>query len=463
MTTNPVTRPSAIASCDLRAHLHPYTNMPALAALGGPLVITRGSGMWVYDEEGTPYLEGVSGLWCTSLGFSESRLAKAAYAALNELPYYHNFHNKAAKESAVLAHELLQRAPQGMSKVFFANSGSEANDTAIKLAWYYNNALGRPAKKKIIGRKQGYHGVTIASASITGLAGNHLQFDLPLPGFLHVSSNHHYRNAQPGETEQAFSERLAQELDALIQAEGPDTVAAFFAEPMMGAGGVITPPAGYFEAIRKVLDRHDVLLISDEVITCYGRTGQFWGSDTYGVRPDIITCAKAMTSAYIPMSAVLLSNQVADVVVEQTGRLGTFAHGFTYSGHPVAAAVALEVLKIYDERNIVGHAAEVGAHLQEGLRALAQHRLVGEARGVGMIGALEIVADKSTRAPFDASLQAGPAGVKFAQKRGLIVRGVGDSLCVAPPLIATKQDIDILLERLEGTLHDLDEHLGAVS
>lgn len=462
MSTTQSRLQSTIAGRDLRAHLHPYTNMPALAASGGPLVITRGSGVWVHDEEGKAYFEGVSGLWCTSLGFSEPRLAKAAYAALNELPYYHNFHNKAARESAVLAHEIMQRAPRGMSKVFFANSGSEANDTAIKLVWYYNNALGRPSKKKIIGRKQGYHGVTIASASITGLAGNHLQFDLPLPGFLHVSSNHHYRHALPDETEQAFSERLAQELDALIQAEGSDTVAAFFAEPMMGAGGVITPPAGYFEAIRKVLDRHDVLLVADEVITCYGRTGQFWGSDTYNVRPDILTCAKAMTSAYIPISAVLLSGKVAEVVVEQTGRLGTFAHGFTYSGHPVAAAVALEVLRIYDERDIVGQAAEVGAHLQAGLRNLAAHRLVGEARGVGMIGAIEIVANKSTRTPFDAECRAGSMGVKFAQDRGLIVRGVGDSLCVAPPLITTKQEIDIMLERLEGALHDMQKHLSSI-
>lgn len=458
---NPLNLSDRLAALDMQSHLHPYTNMPALAAAGGPLVIDCGAGAWVYDKDGQGYLEGVSGLWCTSLGFSEPRLVKAATAALQRLPFYHSFHNKVHDAIAELSHQLLARAPVPMDKIFFANSGSEAADTAVKLVWYYNNARGLPRKKKIIGRQRGYHGVTVASASLTGLAGNHQQFDLPLPGFLHVSCPHHYRHALDGETERDFSARLARELEQLIVTEGPDTVAAFFAEPLMGAGGVIPPPAGYFEAIQAVLDRHDVLLVIDEVITGFGRTGRFWGTQTYGIRPDILTCAKGMTSAYIPMSAVMLSREVAQAVMQQSARLGTFAHGFTYSGHPVAAAVALEVLKIYDERAIVERASRLGEQLQAGLRALSDSPLVGEARGAGMIGALEVVPDTKLRSLWKVPGRVGAKGAEFAQARGLILRAVADSLCVAPPLVISEEEVDLLLEKLRGTLQDLERWIAA--
>lgn len=439
---------------DLAFHLHPSTNL-ALVQAEGPLVISRGEGVYVYDEAGNRYIEGMAGLWCAGLGFSETRLAEAAYRQMKALPFYHSFSGKVPQISTELAEKLVAVAPEGLSRVFFANSGSEANDSAVKLAWYYNNALGRPQKKKLISRKRAYHGVTVAAASLTGLAFAHGDWDLPAPRFLHTETPHHWRGARAGEPEEAYSQRLADELEQLILAEGPDTVAAFFAEPVMGAGGVIVPPAGYFERIQQVLTKYDVLMIADEVICGFGRTGNMFGSQTFGIRPDVLTCAKMMTSGYQPMSAMMVSDRIYRVLEDQSRKLGTFGHGFTYSGHPVPAAVALETLAIYEERDLVGHVRAVSPVLQDGLRALADHPLVGEARGVGLIGAWELVRDKATKTSFDPKAGVGARLVASAQRRGAIVRVLpGDIIAFSPPLVIQAHEIRELLDHARAALDD---------
>ena len=439
---------------DLAYHLHPSTNLRQLEA-EGPLVITRGEGVYVFDEQGRRYLEGMAGLWCASLGFSERRLAEAAYRQMLELPFYHSFGGKVPAVTTELAEKLVSIAPGRLARAIFANSGSEANDTAIKLVWYYNNALGRPGKKKIIGRLKGYHGMTVATASVTGLAFVHGDFDLPRGPFLHAGCPHYYRFGRPGESEIAFAARLAAELDALIVREGPETVAAFFAEPVMGAGGVIVPPATYFDRIQPVLRKHGVMLVVDEVICGFGRTGNMFASQTFNLEPDILTCAKALTGGYLPMSATLVSGPIYETLLAQSDKLGIFGHGYTYSAHPVPAAVALETLRIYEERDIVSHVRKVGPRLQEGLQRLSEHPLVGEARGIGLIGALELVRDRDTRASFDSKASVGAYLVRRAQHHGVILRNMaGDVIAFSPPLVITEAEIDTLVERTRLALDD---------
>jgi 4-aminobutyrate--pyruvate transaminase len=448
-------RPNSPAARDIASVLHPYTDLKLHQELG-PVVITRGKGVRVWDDAGREYIESVAGLWCAALGFDNERLVQAAADQMRKLPFYHGFTAKSHEPMVDLAEMLLARAPVPMSKVFFANSGSEANDTAVKMVWYLNNALGRPQKKKLIGRVKAYHGITLAATSLTGLAYNHRSFDAPLPGFLHTMTPHHYHQAEPGENEEAFASRCADELEKLILAEGPDTVAAMWAEPVMGAGGVIVPPRGYFEKIQAVLRKYDVLLVADEVICGFWRTGNYWGSQTFGVEPDIITIAKALSASYLPISAVMVNERVFDVLAQQSHEIGAFAHGYTYSGHPVAAAVAVETLKIYDEMDIGEHVRRVGPHLQSGLRQrFAAHPLVGEVRGLGLIGAIELVADKETHANFDPARKVGARLAKHCEQNGVISRALaGDVLAFSPPLIITEPDID---QMLDGVARALDE------
>jgi 4-aminobutyrate--pyruvate transaminase len=439
---------------DLSFHLHPSTNLRALQA-EGPLVITRGEGVYVYDDEGRRYLEGMAGLWCASLGFSERRLAEAAHRQMCELPFYHSFSGRVPAISTELAARLIAMAPAGMGKVLFANSGSEANDAAVKLAWYVNNALGRPQKKKIISRDRAYHGVTVAAASLTGLAFAQNDFDLPIPRILHTDCPSYYRGAQPGESEEAFAARLAANLEQLILREGPDTVAAFFAEPVMGAGGVITPPATYFDRIQPILRKYDVLFVVDEVICGFGRTGNMFGSQTYDLAPDVMTIAKALTSGYMPMSASLLSNRLYDILLAQSDKLGIFGHGYTYSSHPVPAAVALETLQIYDERDIVGAVRRVGPRMQSAIRSFADHPLIGDARGVGLIGAVELVRDKATRQSFDPKAGVAAYLIRRAQHHGAILRNLpGDIVAFSPPLIISESEIDEMMACFGKALDD---------
>jgi 4-aminobutyrate--pyruvate transaminase len=445
-------RGNSAASRDVAFHLHPYSNFRRLERQG-ELLVTEGKGVWVKDETGKEYLEGCAGLWCTALGFGEERLIEAAARQMRRLSFYHSFHHKSHEVVGELAERLIAMMPVKMSHAFFNNSGSEANDTAIKIVWYYNNARDRPRKKKIIARLKGYHGVTVATASLTGLPNNHRQFDLPIANIRHADCPHHYRYAHPGESEEDFATRLAENLDLMIQREDPDTVAAFFAEPVLGAGGVIVPPRTYYEKIQKVLKKYDVLLVADEVITGFGRTGKMFGTETFDLKPDIITVAKALSSAYLPISATVVSEPIYQTLADESDKLGIFAHGFTYSGHPVCCAVAIETLKIYEERNILAHIQKVAPRLQDGLRKrFSGHPLVGEIRGVGLIAAVELVKDKATKKPFDPSQGAGNVLTAEINNQGLILRQIGDAQAFSPPLVITESEIDTMLDRFGKAL-----------
>ncbi len=460
-------RPNSAASRDIAYHLHPYTNARKNEAEGS-LILDRGEGVYVIDDEGKRYLEAMAGLWCAGLGFSEKRLVEAATRQMSKLPYYHSFAQKTATPVVDLAEKIVQITPPQLTKVFFATSGSEANDTAVKMVWYYNNALGRPEKKKIISRIKGYHGVTIAAASLTAMPYVQNDFDVPIPNIIHTGCPHHYRFAEPGESEDAFTDRLARELEELILKEGPETVAAFIGEPLQGAGGVIVPPEGYWKKIQAVLKKYDVLLIADEVITGFGRTGNLFGSQTFGLEPDIMTLAKQLSGAYMPISAVLVSDAIYQAIADNSAKLGNFGHGYTYSAHPVSAAVALETLKIYEETDIVGHVRAVAPRLQEGLRRFADHPLVGEVRGLGLIAAVELVADRKTKAPFEPIGKVGAYFTARAQAHGVIFRNLGDSIACYPPMIISAAEIDELLAGFGRALEETaawvaDEGLGQVA
>ena len=437
---------------DVASVLHPYTNLVKFRETG-PMVIERGQGVRVYDEHGKDYIEAMAGLWCTALGWGENELAETAAEQMKKLSFGHLFGGKSHEPAIALTEKLKEVAPFPVGKVFFANSGSEANDTQVKLYWYAANARGQTKKKKIVSRTKAYHGVTLASASLTGLANNHRSFDLPFDFARFADCPHYYHGAEDGETELQFSARMGANLNALIEAEGPDTIAAMIVEPVMGAGGVIVPPEGYFDAVTQVLGKHGIPLIADEVITGFGRTGNWFGCGTYGIEPESMSIAKALSSAYLPISAVLLSPELSDIVEQESGKIGTFGHGFTYTGHPVAAAVALKTIEIYQRRDIVGHVRHVAPLFQKRLRALAEHPLVGEASGVGLIGAIELVADKKTRRNFEPAKQAGATLMNFAQEEGLIVRALlGDRVALCPPLVITEAEIGELFDRLERAL-----------
>jgi 4-aminobutyrate--pyruvate transaminase len=446
---------NSASSRDLAHVLHPYTNLKKFESTG-PVIMTRGRGIRVTDEQGKEYIEAMGGLWCTSLGYDEERLIQAAERQMRKLPLYQLFAGRGNEPAAELAEKLIAMAPVKMARVFFANSGSEANDTAVKLVWYYNNARGLHRKKKIIGRIKGYHGVTVATASLTGLPANHRDFDLPIENIRHADCPHHYRFAKPGESEEDFATRLAESLEAQILREGPDTVAAFIAEPVQGAGGVILPPATYWQKIQPILKKYDILLIADEVITGFGRTGNMFGCQTYGIEPDMLTVAKALSSGYLPISALLINDRVYAELVRESEKIGTFAHGFTYSGHPVCAAVALETLAIYAERGIVNHVREISVPFQAGLKAFAERRHVGEVRGIGLIAGIELVRDKAMKAPFDAAVNAGFWFQERALANGLIVRQLGDTIALCPPLILQEADVAEIHARLSRTLDDFE-------
>jgi 4-aminobutyrate--pyruvate transaminase len=421
------------------------------------MVISRGEGVRVWDENGKSYIESVAGLWCAALGFSNERLVAAAAEQMRKLPFYHAFTAKSHMPMIDLAEMLIARAPVPMSKVFFANSGSEANDTVIKMMWYFNNAVGRPKKKKLIGRVKGYHGITLAAASLTGLPANHRSFDVPLPGFLHTITPHFYHGALPGESEDAFATRCAEELEKLILAEDPDTIAAMWSEPIMGAGGVIVPPPGYYQKIQAVLRKYDIFFVADEVICGFWRTGNYWGSQTLGMEPDVLVCAKALSAAFLPISAVMVNERIFQGLADESHVIGTFGHGYTYSGHPVPAAVAVETLKIYDEMDMGGHVREVGPYLQSELRRrFVGHELVGEVRGVGMIAAVELVADRATHRNFDPALKIGARWAKLCETNGVIARAMSnDGLAFSPPLIITRAEIDEMLDAVSRSLDEL--------
>ncbi len=427
-------QPNSLHARDIATLIHQQTDLDRHSREGAVL-IDRGEGCRVWDTEGREYIEAMAGLWCASLGFSERRLADAAHRQMLKLPYYHTFFQKGHEPAVELAERLLAVAPHGMARVLFQCSGSEANDAAIKLAWNYWGVQGQPQRRKFIGRTRGYHGNTVATVSLSGQPHMHQGFGLPLPGFVHADNPNYYRFHEAGESEEAFSARMAANLEALIQAEGPDTIAAFFSEPVQGGGGAITPPRGYWPAIQSVLKRYGILLVADEVICGFGRTGSMWGCETYGIEPDMISCAKQLSAAYQPISALLVSTGVHEALLEGSRRHGTFGHGYTYGGHPVACAVAIETLKIYEERDIVGHVRDVSPTFLGGLEAFRDHPLVGDVRGVGLIAGVELMADKAARQPYSAAAGVGGRVQAACERHGLIVRAIGDRIAFTPPLI----------------------------
>ena len=452
--------PNSAAARDIAYYVHPQTNMRRHAEIG-PAIISHGDGVYVIDENGNRYMETVAGLWCAALGFSANeRVAKVAYEQMRKLGYYHTYRHTAHESSIDLAEKLVQLAPVPMSKVLFQCSGSEANDTAVKLAWYYQAAMGRPEKIKIIGRERGYHGSTIAAVSVSGKPDMHADFALPLPMMRHTEFPHYYRRHEDGESEEAFATRMAESLENLILGEGPETVAAFFAEPVMAAGGAIIPPETYFAKIQAVLRKYDVLFVADEVVCGFGRTGNWWGSQTFDLQPDMISSAKALSAAYQPISALLINQKIHDAMLAQSDKLGAFAHGYTHAGHPVTTAVALEVIKIYEEMDIVERGQRVGGRMVQGLKGFADHPLVGDVRGVGFLAGMELMQDKATRTPFEAG-RAGATMDRIGRSNGLILRVIGDRLAFAPPLIITEAEVDDMLEKLGRTLDQAHAELSA--
>lgn len=439
--------PNSIEARDIAYQLHSYTDARKHED-AGPLVIEKGDGIYVEDNNGKRYIEGLAGLWSVAVGFGEKRLVEAAARQMEKLPYYHTFTHKTHGPSVELAEKLIGMAPVPMSKAYFTNSGSEANDTAIKLIWYRSNALGQPERKKIISRVRGYHGVTLASASLTGLPNNHKSFDLPLDGILHTTSPHYRTMKRDGEDEAAFAKRCAQDLEDLILAEGPETIAAFFAEPVMGAGGVVVPPDGYWEAVQPVLKKYDILFVADEVICGFGRTGEMFGTVTYNLEPDMMTLSKALSSSYLPISALLVNEKVYGPVADESHKIGVWGHGYTASGHPVAAAVALENLKIFEERDLLAHVKSVSPRFMQRLKSLADHPLVIEARGIGLIGAIEVAHDSLSSTPGAMGLK---TNMEF-HERGLISRNMIDALAFCPPLIITEKQINEMFDIAEASL-----------
>jgi len=438
--------PDSLEGKDLAHLLHPTTNLAQHQA-SGPSVHERAKGVYLWDSHGKQYLEGMSGLWCTALGYGNEELVRVAAEQMKKLSYSQLFAGKTNEASILLAEKLKAMVPFDAGRVFFGLSGSDANDTQMKLMWYYNNAVGRPEKKKIISRKRGYHGVTVASGSLTGLAPFHREFDLPIAGILHTECPHYYSEAVADESEGEFVDRIVAALEDMILREGPETIAAFIAEPILGAGGVIVPPPGYYEKVQSLLKKHDIFFIDDEVICGFGRTGQGFGAQTMNIVPTTMSVAKAVSSAYLPLSAVILPEFMYEAFESRSDELGNFGHGFTYSGHPVCAAVALRNLEIMEEMDLFNAAAKTGALLQEGLQRFVDHPLVGEVRGAGLLAAIELVREREPRTPFKTSDGVGAYCTAACQEEGLIVRNMGDTMAFCPPLIISSDQIDELLTK----------------
>ena len=451
----------SLEELDKRAFLHPFTQL-ADHKKTGPRIMAKGSGVHVWDSHGRRYIDGAAGLWCVNVGYGRAEIVEEIREQASRLPFFHSFSSMSNEPAIRLSNRILGFAPQGMSKVFFGNSGSDANDTNVKLVWYYNNLRGKPKKKKIISRQRGYHGVTVAAGSLTGLPMVHDAFDLPIPQVLHTRAPDIYRDKPAGFSDQDFARQLAAEIDALVKREGPETVAAFIAEPVMGTGGVLLPPEQYFQEIRNVLDRHDMLMIADEVICGFGRLGSWFGCQHYGIRPDLMTIAKGLTSGYLPMSASVLSEEIWEVISNAPTEIGPFGHGYTYSGHPVAAAAALANIDILENEKLIDVARVTGAIFKRRLReTFADHPLVGDIRCEGLMAGVELVADKANKTIFDPSLKVGPRVMKQGYEEGVIVRALphGSTIAISPPLVITLAEIEELLSGLKKSLDTIVDQL----
>jgi L-2,4-diaminobutyrate transaminase len=449
------TQQTQAAQKDQRSQFHPFTSINDLKA-EGPVVMASGAGVRVRDVNGKEYLDGMAGLWCVNLGYGRKEISDAIARQSERLAFFHTFNGMSSDVVAECAEALLARAPVPMSRVFFGASGSDANETQLKLIWVYNNLRGKPEKKKVVARWNAYHGSGVATASLTGLPGMHNLFDLPKGPVLHVSAPYYYRNAPDGMSERDFSRHLASELEDLIEREGADTIAAFFAEAVMGAGGLIPPPEGYFDEITPILKKNDILLVADEVVSGFGRLGTYWGSQTYGYEPDLITSAKGVTSGYFPMSAVFISPKVWDVLEANADKVGVFGHGYTYSAHPVGAAAALAALKLIDELKVVENVADVGPYMMQALRdRLGQHPRVGDIRGKGLMLGIELMKDRGTKEIFPIANRTGRQVLKAAAQRGLITRALGDTLVFAPPLILNRAEADEIVDKFALAIDDV--------
>ncbi len=434
-----------LEAMDRRSFFHPFSAIESEPPKDTRIVV-QADGVRVMDSTGRWCIDGSSGLWCVNVGYGRQEIVEAMARQASILPYAHSFTGIANEPAIRLADRILQWMPPGMSKVFFGTSGSDANDTNIKLIWYYNNLRGLPQKKKIIARERAYHGVTLGAGSLTGLGYCHEMFDLPRSYALRTLSVDQYRGKPDGMSEAAFTRYLADQLETLIVREGPETIAAFIAEPVMGTGGVLVPPEGYFPAIQAVLDRYDILMIADEVICGFGRLGAPLGTMLYGIKPDLITIAKGLSSGYQPISASVVGERIWRVLTENAGRLPTFAHGFTYSAHPVAAAAALANLDIIERENLVENARLSGRILISALvRRFADHPLVGDIRGAGMMAAIELTADKPRKTPFDPALRVPARIVAHGYEEGVIVRPLANLIAMSPPLTMQEEDIETLV------------------
>lgn len=432
-----------LQALDAAHHMHPFTANDELAAKGAR-IITRAEGVTLTDSEGKQYLDGMAGLWCVNIGYGRKELADVASRQMQELPYYNTFFQTSHVPVIALSAKLAELAPEHLNHVFYASSGSEANDTNIRMVRHYWASKGKPSKQVIISRHNAYHGSTLGGASLGGMAGMHAQGGLPIPNIAYIDQPHWYDEGGDSDPNEFGLER-ARQLETKIAELGEDNVAAFIAEPIQGAGGIIIPPETYWPEIQRICDAHDILLIADEVICGFGRTGNWFGSETLGIKPDIMTIAKGLSSGYIPIGGSIVSDEIAAVI----GAAGDFNHGYTYSGHPVAAAVALENLRILEEENIIEHVRDVAApYLAEKWAVLGDHPLVGEAKSIGLMAALVLTPDKATRAKFKSD--EGTVGLmcrEFCFANGLVMRHVGDRMIIAPPLIIKPSEIDTLIER----------------
>ena len=435
-----------LALWDRENFFHPSTHLAQHARGDTPTrVIKTGEGVYITDRDGHKMLDAFAGLYCVNVGYGRSEIAEAIAAQAHELAYYHSYVGHGTEASITLAKMILDRAPDNMSKVYFGQSGSDANETNIKLVWYYNNILGRPEKKKIISRWRGYHGSGLMTGSLTGLELFHNKFDLPLSQVIHTQAPYYLREAAPGMSEEEFSADCAAKLEALILAQGPDTIAAFIGEPVLGTGGIVPPPAGYWPAIQAVLRKYDILLIADEVVTGFGRLGSMMGSAQYGLEADIITIAKGLTSAYAPLSGSIVSERMWRVLEQGTDENGPIGHGWTYSAHPIGAAAGVANLKLIDEMGLVDNAGKTGAYMLEQLnKAFADHPNVAQVRGQGLMCAVEFAQSASPFTPFDPSRKIGPEISAAMAKRGVIARAMpqGDIIGFAPPLCITPAEVD---------------------
>ncbi|TNF16904.1 MAG: aminotransferase class III-fold pyridoxal phosphate-dependent enzyme [Rhodobacteraceae bacterium] len=448
-------------SWQARADAHSFygfTDLPTIHDRG-TVVVTHGEGPYIFDTEGRKYLDANSGLWNMVAGFDHPGLIEAAQAQYARFPGYHAFFGRMSDQTVMLSEKLIEVSPFDDGKVFYTNSGSEANDTMVKMLWFMHASEGKPQKRKILTRKNAYHGVTAVSASMTGKPYNAV-FGLPLPGFLHLTCPHFWREGQPGETEEQFTQRLANELEATIIKEGADTIAGFFAEPVMGAGGVITPPKGYFQAVSKILKKYDIPLISDEVICGFGRTGNTWGCETYDFMPDAIISSKNLTAGFFPMGAVILGPELAGRMQAASEVIEEFPHGFTASGHPVGCAIALKAIDVVMNEGLADNVKRLSPRLEAGLAQIAQNPNIGELRGVGYMWALEAVKDRETKTPFDGSLSVSERIANACTDQGLICRPLGQSVVLCPPFILTEPQMDEMFEKLETALKKVFAEVG---